>query len=216
MRTGLKCCLVCLGLLLFSTTGCARKIPYSDDYGRFNGDFQKPEQVLAFLQAVPKDKERIELAEKSYAYARAQSTQIHLGKTWGAAEEGSMESIIAYPTGKTFLLLIEGYLKGRDEAARNPATSSFWDAVVEGSVDRAIGLFDSAIAVEAYESSLDDEQRRNLVTYRDYLKRYRDTGEAESDCISLQWVTGGEAGLLLYMNYRNQNHKQEKTHDPNS
>jgi hypothetical protein len=216
-----------VGLLILSANACSQKVSYSDRE-RFTGDVRKPEQVLAYLKTAPK--ERRIWAEKSYGYAQAQTTRMHLGQTWGAVAKGSGESIMEYPTGKAFLLLIEGYLKNLDEAAieyglknldevvKRPDTGQTWDSIVEHSVDSAIDWFETAIAVEAYEQSLDEAQRSKLVSYRDCLKRYRKTSEAEPDCIPLQWATGGEADLLHYMEYMKMRHpklQEGENHDTN-
>jgi hypothetical protein len=208
----IKRCLLGVGLLILSANAYSQKVSNAGEFG-FR-DLQKPEQVLAYMKTVLK--EGREKAETYYRDAQKEAETLETesenrlrvpdsyyttksGVSWNSVAKNSGKSIFAYPTGKAFFLFIEAELKNGVVIARDIRTSSLWDASVENLVTKAIDWFDTAIAIEAYEQSLDEAQRSKLVSYRDCLKRYRETGEAEPDCIPLQWATGGEADLLRYM-----------------
>jgi hypothetical protein len=173
-------------LLIFSHVACAQ-VPV-----RLNiFEYEHPERVLQHLKNVPKAQRKTQrkLAESDYEHAQRHARRVAAnreGSSWGAVSKSCFESIARYPMGKTFLLGIEARLKQLAEIRkRNPIEER--DDLAEILQEMA-GYFDSAIAVESYERSLDDSRRDQLVLHRDCLKRYLDTKHAEADCVPLQWA----------------------------
>jgi uncharacterized protein YktB (UPF0637 family) len=169
-------------LLIFSHVACAEMPVYLDRF-----DQAHPERVIQHLKNVPKTQKK--LAESGYEHAQRHARRVAAnreGSSWGAVVKSCSESISAYPMGKTFLLGIEAELKHWVEVReRKPIEERDDPAEI---LQRMAGNFDSAIAVESYERSLDDSRRDQLVLHRDCLKRYLDTKHAEADCVPLQWA----------------------------
>ncbi len=161
----------------------ADNVPYSRDGRRFTGDLENKEQVIAYLKAAPKD--RREIAEKFFRGTLRNTQRLHSGASWGGIAKSAMENVLLYPTAKAYLLGVEAELRQWSEVrARTPAPDpKLGTALLERSVNR----LDVIIAVENYEPTLTDTQRKNLMPYRDCLKRYLDTGKAEANCVPLQW-----------------------------
>ena len=142
-----------------------------------------PEKVVQYLKNAPEKKKKI--AEDAYEHAQHHAARGR-NTSWGSVYKSCMESISLYPTGKAFLLGIEARLKHLAEVDKRkpPAERGFPAKVLQ----QMAGQFDSAIAVESHERSLDDSRRDQLVLHRDCLKRYIDTNQAEADCVPLQWA----------------------------
>jgi hypothetical protein len=169
-------------------------IPYSrgtvfGTNGGFYGSLGNPEQLLAYLRAKPSET-RKKTAEDLFAMAQKQVPRIKAGLTsWGAVAKYCMESISAYPTGKAFVLGVEGWLrsgvKTREEQAREGRKVL---STSRGDLERAAQWLDSAVAVENYERSLDDAGHDPLIFYRDCVNRHLATGQPEAECAPLEWA----------------------------
>jgi hypothetical protein len=136
-------------------------------------DLGNPERVLEYLKAASAHDR--ESANKLYAHAQKAKSKYksdHETK-WGSTLKHSWESAMIYPTGKAYLLLVEAELRY---------------APVRIILERASRHLDSAVAVEAYERSLDDAGQKKLVFYRDCVKRYLDNGKMETGCAPVEWA----------------------------
>jgi hypothetical protein len=140
----------------------------------------QPEQVIQYLKTVPEKQQKKKIAESAYQHAQKQLSMVNKGSSWGAVFKSCLESISVYPMGKTFLLGIEAELKNLVEAPKTFPSMEI--------LQRMVRRFDSAIAVESYERSLDDSRREQLVLYRDCLERYIITKHADANCVPLQWA----------------------------
>jgi hypothetical protein len=162
----LKFWLSLVGLLILLSSVCSSdEIPYSGKWG-FSGDLKKPEQVLAYLMLAPKVCKKT--AEKIYDHAQKQTTRIAQGQVWGAVAESGFESLMVYPTGKAFLLMAEGYLREcssmRQRKFQNGEDLAQLPGWTRRNLDNSVSWFDSAIAVEAHERSLDETGRDTYCT----------------------------------------------------
>jgi hypothetical protein len=181
-----------VSLLVLSGNACADGIPYSDGF-HFSGELGAPEQVLAYVQAKPPET-RKKMAENLFAMAKKQVPRIKAGLTsWGAVQKYCMESISAYPTGKAFLLGVEGWLrsgvKTREEQIKEKREVL---STPRGDLERAAKWLDSAVAVETYEKSLLGADHEKLFFYRDCVKRYLETSRPEAGCVPLKWANAEE------------------------
>jgi hypothetical protein len=178
-----------LNLIVFSTLAWSADIPYFDGLG-FSGSLETPEEVLAYAKAAP-GKNKV-MAEKGYNFALQAITRINAGASWGGVAKHCTESLLSYPTGKTFLLCVEARLKHGNEVRQRKTKEGEDLSTISQSgrndLVRGLAWLNSAIALESFEPSLEKPQRKQLVTYRDCLKNYLDTGKTEAVCTPLQWA----------------------------
>ncbi|MDR2624767.1 MAG: hypothetical protein LBC37_00360 [Zoogloeaceae bacterium] len=150
--------------------------------------FENPERTLRLLER--KYPQNISAAEERFVMAQQQIAQEKVDSAaWSAAAEYGLKSLIAHPTGKAFLLSVEALLKS-DAPSRTRYNWRIGEALEtpQKSLELAAKWLDSAIAVEEHEKSLSAAGHAKLVSWRDCIRRYLETGKPQARCAPLQWA----------------------------
>jgi len=150
-------------------------------------DLKNPERVMAHLKSVPKRQKP--LAESLYQHAQ-RSTETRRLQTygWGSVAKYSHGSLEVYPMAKTYLLGVEAELRHwAKNRVRDPSFEKKNPGRARERLQRAADWLDVAILVDAYERTLSDPQRKNIIFYRDCLRRYLETDKPEANCVPLLW-----------------------------
>ncbi len=174
----LNLCIGSLSLFCYGAVADLERIKYVN--------LTKPELVLEYVKSASKESK--DMAKEMYEYAVRGTHRLKVGASWGSVSKSCGESLLLYPMGKTYLLGVEAKLRNWNEAKKeNPDIQNQKSRLSRQALERAYGWLNSAVAVESYERSMPDDQRAKLVPYRDCVKRYLDTGNAEPSCVPLQW-----------------------------
>jgi len=149
-------------------------------------DLRSPERVVAHMKTA--SKRHKQSAESFYLHAQRDTQRLKTYASWDSVAKGSTESLMSYPMAKTYLLGVEADLKSwAEHRVRDPALEKKYPRLAKEELQRAADWLDVAILVDAYEPTLTDSQRKNVISYRDCLRRYLETDKLEENCVPLQW-----------------------------